>query len=148
MSKNKSKFNNAIRNKNSYVGRTYKVNDNDLPHDNKDPNKTVNLLIIEENGKHLGGVRTSTQRTRNTRAIIPRHRVYKRYKTFLEIEFYDGTDITANDKRLQENPWKNNLSEQNVEEIREELYHHSRQAVTNRANRDKLKSNRHKKSRH
>lgn len=147
MSKNKSKFNNAIRNKNSYVGRTYKVNDNDLPHNNLDSNKTVDLLIIEENGKNLGGVRATKQKTKNTRAIKTKHRLYKGYKTFLEIEFYDGTDITANDKRLQENPWKNNLSEQNVEEIREELYHHSRQAVTNRANRDKLKSNRHKKSR-
>ncbi|MGN1227837.1 MAG: hypothetical protein ACI4TX_04255, partial [Christensenellales bacterium] len=35
----------------SNIGKTFKCNDNDLPHKNKDSNKIVNIAILDENKK-------------------------------------------------------------------------------------------------
>lgn len=137
-------FNKPIINKNSYVGRTYKVSDNDLPHTNENSNKIVNFAVIEENGKKVGGVRTTTKKTKNATPFIPRHRVYKGYKSFLVTKFQNGDTIVVDDKRLEENPWKNNLSYENVNNVRNRLYFHSKQSVQNRKNRDSLKVNKKK----
>ena len=131
----------------SYVGRTYKVKDDDLPHKDKGSGKIVDIAIVESNGNFLGGVRTTTKKTKNAQPFKSKHRLYKGFKTFLETKFYNNDDIMANDTRLKENPWKNNLSRDNINEIREKIYFHSRQAVENRKKRDMLKS-RDKKSRH
>lgn len=138
--KNKDK---PIKKQKSYIGRTYKVNDNDLPHKNKNSNKIVNIAIIEENGKKVAGVRMSKQKTPNTHSFQPNHHLYKGYKSFLEIKFNDGTQITIDSKKLKENPWKNDLTETQVDNVRNTLYLHSRQAVQNRKNRDELKKRRH-----
>lgn len=143
----KNKKSHVIKNQNSYIGRTYKVNDNDLPHSNGNSNKIVNFAVIEENGENLGGVRTTTQETKNARPFRTGHRLYKGFKTFLEIEFDNGDLITADDKRLTKNPWVNNLSNENVNEVRNQIYLHSKQSGTNKFRRDKLKSL-NKKSRH
>ena len=135
-----------IKNKNSYVGRTYKVNDNDLPHKDKGSNKIVNIAVIEENGKRIGGVRTTTRETKNTKSFNPNHKLYKGYKTFLETKFHNGDDLNVEDKRLKENPWIYNLSHKNLINVRNTLYHHSRQSIENVKQRDELKLN--KKSRH
>lgn len=127
-----------IKNKNSYVGRTYRVNDNDLPHNNADSNKVVNLLVVEENEKCVGGVRGTTQDTPIARPFKSKHPLYKGFKTFFETEFNDGTPIMADDKRLKENQWKNNLSVENLHEIKDVLYHKSKQAKENRTKRNKL----------
>lgn len=137
----------VVRNKNSYVGRTYKVNDNNLPHDDKNAFKDVNLAIIEENGKFLGGVRATKQNTKNARPFKSRHRLYKGFKTFFEIDFNDGSPIKADDERLQENPWVYNLTYENIDEIKNIIFEHSLQSTANKKNRDKLKT-RNKKSRH
>lgn len=141
---NKQAFNKqkSIINKNSYVGRTYRVNDNDLPHTDEDTDKIVNFIAIEENGQRLGGVRTTTK---NTRSFIPKHRLYNRYRTFLEIHFQDGSPIKADDIRLQENPWKNNLNNEQIENVQNELYNHSKQSSEIRRKRDELKSSKNKK---
>lgn len=127
-----------IKNKNSYVGRSYRVNDNDLPHNNADSNKVVNLLVVEENGKRVGGVRGTTQKTPNAHSFHSKHPLYKGVRTFLETEFNDGTPIMADDKRLKENQWDNNLSVENLHEIKDVLYRKSKQAKENRAKRNKL----------
>lgn len=134
-----------IKNKNSYVGRTYKVMDNDLPHKNKGSNKVVDIAVIEENGKRIGGIRTTTKETKNTKPFQPRHKLYKGYKTFLETKFHNGDDLNVEDKRLKENPWTFNLSYENLNNARNTLYFHSKQAVENIKQRDRLKLN--KKSR-
>ncbi len=138
--------NKPIKNKNSYIGRTYKVKDNDLPHKDKGSNKIVDIAVIEENGKRLGGVRTTTQVTKNTESFKPKHRLYKGYKTFLETKFHNGDDLNVDDKRLKENPWINNLSYENLNNVRRTLYFHSRQSTENVKKRDKLNGT--KKSRH
>ena len=147
MTKRKNNNFNVLRNKNSYVGRTYRVKDNDLPHKNAGSGKIVDIAIVEENGINLGGVRTTTKKTKNTRPFHSKHLLYKGYKTFLETKFHNGDDITAYDKRLKENPWKYNLSSENVYEVRNNLYYHSQQAIENRKKKDEL-HNSNKKSRH
>lgn len=135
---NKSiKFNKPIINKNSYVGRTYKVNDNDLPHKDKDSNKIVNLAVIEENGKKVGGVRTTTKKGLNSTPFNKsKHILYKGYKNFLETNFQNGDIIRVDDKRLCENPWKYNLSYENVNEIKNKIYYNSHQSIENRKKRE------------
>lgn len=139
--------NKVIKNKKSYVGRTYKVQDNDLPHKNENSNKTVNFAVVEENGKFLGGIRTTTQNTKNAHPFKNKHRLYKGFKTFFEIDFNDGSPIRADDERLKENPWLNNLTFENIDEIRNTIFEHSMQSTENKSKRDKLKT-RNKKSRH
>lgn len=131
----------------SLVGRTYKVNDNDLPHKNEGSGKIVDLAVIESNGKHIGGVRVTTKNGKNAFSFKTKHNLYKGYKTFLETKFSNNDDIVSDDKRLHENPWKYNLTVDNIKEVREKIYYHSRQANENREKRDKLKL-RNKKSRH
>jgi hypothetical protein len=133
---------------NGYIGRTYRVSDNDLPHNDNDSNKIVNLAIIEANGKRLGGVRTTTQKGKNSKEFSPKHKLYKSYKTFFETKFQNGDDITVDSGKIFENPWKNNLSNKQVENIRKEIYYHSRQSVDNRKKRDELYFINNKKSRH
>ena len=146
MSKKKTSYydtpaykNKVIKNKNSYVGRTYKMNDDDLPHDNEGSGKVVNFAVIEENGKRLGGVRTTTKNTLNAKPFRTKHRLYKGYKTFLETQFHNGDDIIADDERLKENPWLNNLTRDNLNEIKETLYISSRQSKTNKRISEELK---------
>lgn len=127
-----------IKNKNSYVGRSYRVNDNDLPHNNADSNKIVNLAVVEENGRRIAGVRTTSKDTPNAHPLKTKHPLYKGVKTFLLVKFNDGSPITADDKRLKENQWDNNLSAENVNEVRNVLYSHSKQAGDNRAKRNQL----------
>lgn len=153
LTKKKNKFKSSIieqnvpiKNKNSYVGRTYKVKDNDLPHKDKGSNKIVDIAVIEENGKRIGGVRTTTRDTKNTKSFKPKHKIYKSYKTFLETKFHNGDDLNVEDKRLKENPWDYNLSYENLNNVRNTLYSHSRQSIENVKQRDRLKLN--KKSRH
>ena len=71
----------------SLVGRTYKVNDNDLPHKNDGSRKVVDLAVIESNGKHIGGVRVTTRNGKNAFSFKTKHNLYKGYKTFLETKF-------------------------------------------------------------
>lgn len=126
----------------SYIGRTYMCSDNDLPHKNQNSNKIVNLAIIEENAsKELAGVRLTTQETKNAVPFDNKHRLYKGYKTFLITKFQNGTSIKANDKRIKENPWINNLTKQNIQEIKSRIYKHCVQAPENRKLRDNFKKN-------
>jgi hypothetical protein len=136
-----------IKNNRSYIGRTYKVHDNDLPHKNAGSGKIVNVAIIVENGKRLGGVRTTTCETKSAKKFNTPHPLYKGYKTFFETTFQNGDYITAKDKRLMENVWQNNLSADNVTEIRRQIFEHSLQSKTNREKRNELKTW-NKKSRH
>lgn len=149
MTRKKNRFstiqqNAPIKNKNSYVGRTYKVKDDDLPHSNGNSNKIVNIAVIEENGKRIAGIRTTTQETKNTKPFKPKHKLYKGYKTFLETKFHNGDNLNVEDKRLKENPWTFNLSYENLKNARNTLYFHSRQSVENIKQRDILKSNKKK----
>ena len=140
-------MNKRIKKQNSYVGRTYSVKDNDLPHKNAGSNKLVDIAVIEEKGKNIGAVRTTTKKTKNSMPFVPKHKLYLRHKNFLETEFYNGDVLNVDDLRLKENPWKNNLSRQQVENVRSSLYLHSRQSAENIKKRDALKFGI-KKSRH
>lgn len=131
----------------NYIGRTYRVNDDDLPHNNKGSGKVVNIAIVEEYGDNLGAVRMTKQKTKNTKSFIPEHKLYKGYKTFLVVKFSNGDNLKLSDSRLSENPWKNNLSQQQVDNVRDRLYGHSRQSSYNIEQLNHLKSL-HKKSRH
>ncbi|MGN1228001.1 MAG: hypothetical protein ACI4TX_05110, partial [Christensenellales bacterium] len=64
---------------------------------------------------------------------------YKGYKTFLITEFQDGSPIKENDKRIKENPWVNNLSQANIDEINDKIFNHSKQSLDNKQRYDKWK---------
>lgn len=131
--------------KKTYIGGTFKVSDNDLPHTNTGTNKIVNLAIIDENNlKELAGVRLTTQESKNAIRFKTKHKLYKGYKTFLITEFQDRTPIKANDKRLKENPWHNDLSVANIKEIEDKIYNHSKQSSDNNKKLSEFK-NRQKK---
>lgn len=128
----------------SYIGRTYKIRDNDLPHKNKDSGKIVDIAVVEQNGKNIGAVRATTKKNKNSKSFKPKHILYKRYKTFLEIRFSNGDLLNVDDARLHENPWKYDLSTPQITNIWDTLYTHSRQNAENKTKRDYLK-NLHKK---
>ncbi len=126
----KNKLNNSYKN---YIGRTFKVNDDDLPHKNKGSGKIVNVAPIEQNNKgELAVVRLTTGHGKNARPFKNNHHYYKGYKTFVETEFYNKEIITPFDNRLKENPWKYDLSNKNINEIRQNVYYNSRQSKSNR----------------
>jgi hypothetical protein len=125
--------NKPIKNKNSYVGRTYRMQDDDLPHNNQGSGKIVNVAVVDEN-RHgeMAVVRLSTKNTQNAKKFKTQHRLYKGYKTFVEIQFKNNDSIKPSDKRLKENPWLNNLTRDNLNEMRDTLYNKSKQAKTNK----------------
>ena len=133
-----------IRNSNNVkLGRTYCCLDDDLPHTNKDSNKIVNVAVIDMNkNKDLAIVRLTTQESKNAEPFNPKHKLYKGFKTFIEITFQDKSKINASDKRLKENPWKNDLTKSNIEQIRNKNLHKCIQAQRNR----ELIKNLHKKN--
>lgn len=97
------------------IGKTFRVNDDDLPHTNKGSGKIVNVGVIEQNIKgEMGVVRLTTQEGKNSRSFHGKHRLYKGFKTFFETEFQNKDAIISSDKRLKENPWINNLSQDNI----------------------------------
>lgn len=122
----------VIKNPKSYVGRTYKINDDDLPHTNKDSGKIVNVAAIEQNEKgEIVVSRLTTQETKNAKKFKSKHRLYKGYKTFAETQFQNKDYITPSDSRLEENPWINNLTRDNLNEMRKTIYLQSKQAQSN-----------------
>lgn len=126
----------------SNIGKTFKCSDNDLPHKDKDSNKIVNIAILDENKKQeLAGVRLTTKETSNAIPFkVSKHKLYKGYKTFLITEFQDGSPIKEKDTRISENPWRNNLSKANMEEINNKIYYHSKQSLDNRQKHTKWKN--------
>lgn len=112
-----------------------------MPHKNSDSNKIVNIAIIDENNrKEFAGVRLTTRQSVNAIPFNSGHRLYKGYKTFLITEFQDGSPIKAGDKRISENPWIYNLSNSNLSEIKDKIFHHSKQSLDNRQKHLKWKN--------
>ena len=126
--------------KNSHIGKTFKMSDNDLPHKNADSNKIVNLAVIEENGDRVGGVRMTTRNNQVGSRFKSNHPIYKGYKHFLETKFNDGSNITASDKRLKQNSTKNNLSQENINEVKAVIYTKAKQKQRNVKIREELKT--------
>lgn len=128
------------------IGRTLQTSDNYLPTSNKgkstNPKGKRRVAVIDSNeSEELAVVRMTTQQQGNTSELKGYNKGNKKksfFKHFVEIEDDEGKPIKADGNKFKENPPFEDLSQKQVEFVRNIVLNHVKQSGENRSKLEKL----------
>ncbi len=121
-------------------GRTLKTQDNFLPGGKKTGSaKERPVVVIEDNGKNELAVVPLSSRSGKDRTRLKNYQQGQSYyKHYVEIEDNEGKPIRINEK-FKENHPNMDVSDKDVEKIRDKVFDHSKQSSANRKKIEKFR---------